>query len=115
MIVDEVTKTLPESSARLIQENDKALSSKIHSVLANTVPLWRQQLAQALREVPIVVQGAIAYPQADASHFEHQLDEHVARLQLKKLNAVLTELSDEQAKYIGVSKAGPYKADHYRY
>ena len=33
---------------RLIQENDKALASKIHSVLANTVPLWRQQLAQAL-------------------------------------------------------------------
>jgi adenosylhomocysteinase len=43
------------------------------------------------------------------------LDEKVARLQLKKLNAVLTELTDEQAKYIGVSKAGPYKADHYRY
>jgi uncharacterized protein YaaN involved in tellurite resistance len=35
-------------SIRLIQENDKALSAKIHSVLANTVPLWRQQLAQAL-------------------------------------------------------------------
>jgi uncharacterized protein YaaN involved in tellurite resistance len=35
-------------SIRLIQENDKALSSRIHSVLANTVPLWRQQLAQAL-------------------------------------------------------------------
>ncbi len=43
------------------------------------------------------------------------LDEKVARLQLKKLNAVLTELSDTQAKYIGVSKDGPYKADHYRY
>ena len=43
------------------------------------------------------------------------LDEKVARLQLKKLNAVLTELSDEQAKYIGVSKDGPYKSDHYRY
>jgi adenosylhomocysteinase len=43
------------------------------------------------------------------------LDEKVARLQLKKLNAVLTELTDAQAKYIGVSKAGPYKADHYRY
>ena len=43
------------------------------------------------------------------------LDEKVARLQLKKLNAVLTELSDEQAKYIGVSKQGPYKSDHYRY
>jgi adenosylhomocysteinase len=43
------------------------------------------------------------------------LDEKVARLQLKKLNAQLTELSDTQAKYIGVSKEGPYKADHYRY
>jgi adenosylhomocysteinase len=43
------------------------------------------------------------------------LDEKVARLQLKKLNAMLTELTDEQAKYIGVSKAGPYKSDHYRY
>ncbi|HEX4049571.1 MAG TPA: adenosylhomocysteinase [Steroidobacteraceae bacterium] len=43
------------------------------------------------------------------------LDEKVARLQLKKLNSQLTELSDVQAKYIGVSKAGPYKPDHYRY
>jgi adenosylhomocysteinase len=43
------------------------------------------------------------------------LDEKVARLQLKKLNAVLTELSDEQAKYIGVPKQGPYKTDSYRY
>jgi adenosylhomocysteinase len=43
------------------------------------------------------------------------LDEKVARLQLKKLNAQLTELSDEQAKYIGVAKTGPYKSDHYRY
>lgn len=44
-----------------------------------------------------------------------QLDEKVARLQLKKLNAVLTDLSDQQAAYIGVSKHGPYKTDHYRY
>jgi adenosylhomocysteinase len=43
------------------------------------------------------------------------LDEKVARLQLKKLNAQLTELTDTQARYIGVDKAGPYKADHYRY
>jgi adenosylhomocysteinase len=43
------------------------------------------------------------------------LDEKVARLQLKKLNAQLTTLTDQQAKYIGVSKDGPYKADHYRY
>ena len=43
------------------------------------------------------------------------LDEKVARLQLKKLNAVLSELTDTQAKYIGVPKSGPYKSDHYRY
>ncbi|MCS6763321.1 MAG: adenosylhomocysteinase [Candidatus Protistobacter heckmanni] len=43
------------------------------------------------------------------------LDEKVARLQLKKLNAKLTELTDQQAAYIGVAKTGPYKADHYRY
>jgi adenosylhomocysteinase len=43
------------------------------------------------------------------------LDEKVARLQLKKLNAQLSELSEAQAQYIGVSKAGPYKTDTYRY
>ena len=43
------------------------------------------------------------------------LDEKVARLHLEKIGADLTELSDEQAKYIGVSKEGPYKAEHYRY
>jgi adenosylhomocysteinase len=43
------------------------------------------------------------------------LDEKVARLQLSRLGAMLTELSDEQAAYIGVPKEGPYKSDHYRY
>jgi len=43
------------------------------------------------------------------------LDEKVARLQLKKLNAHLTELTDAQSSYIGVDKVGPYKPDHYRY
>jgi adenosylhomocysteinase len=43
------------------------------------------------------------------------LDEKVARLQLKKLNAQLTRLTDQQAAYIGVSKEGPYKSEHYRY
>ncbi len=43
------------------------------------------------------------------------LDEKVARLQLTKLGSMLTELTDEQAKYIGVSKQGPFKSDHYRY
>jgi adenosylhomocysteinase len=43
------------------------------------------------------------------------LDEKVARLQLKTLNAELTTMTDAQAKYIGVPVAGPYKAEHYRY
>ena len=43
------------------------------------------------------------------------LDEKVARLQLTKLEATLTELSDKQARYIGVGKEGPYKPDSYRY
>ena len=43
------------------------------------------------------------------------LDEKVARLQLRKLSARLTELSDAQARYIGVAKEGPYKPEHYRY
>ena len=43
------------------------------------------------------------------------LDEKVARLQLKNFNAQLSELTDEQAAYIGVPKEGPYKSDAYRY
>jgi adenosylhomocysteinase len=43
------------------------------------------------------------------------LDEKVARLQLVKLNATLTQLSEEQARYIGVEQTGPYKAEQYRY
>ena len=43
------------------------------------------------------------------------LDEKVARLQLSKLGAMLTPLSDKQARYIGVGVAGPYKPETYRY
>jgi adenosylhomocysteinase len=43
------------------------------------------------------------------------LDEKVARLHLERIGANVTELTDEQADYIGVSKDGPYKPEHYRY
>ncbi|HJV22826.1 MAG TPA: adenosylhomocysteinase, partial [Holophagaceae bacterium] len=43
------------------------------------------------------------------------LDEKVARLQLTTLNARLSQLRPDQAKYIGVAVEGPYKTDHYRY
>jgi adenosylhomocysteinase len=44
-----------------------------------------------------------------------QLDEKVARLHLAKVGAKLTELTPEQADYIGVPADGPYKPDYYRY
>jgi adenosylhomocysteinase len=44
-----------------------------------------------------------------------ELDEEVARLHLEKLGAHMTELTEEQAEYIGVPNGGPYKSDHYRY
>jgi adenosylhomocysteinase len=44
-----------------------------------------------------------------------RLDEKVARLQLSKLGAMLTEMTEEQARYVGLPKDGPYKSDHYRY
>ena len=44
-----------------------------------------------------------------------RLDEKVARLQLAKLSAMLTEMTEEQARYVGLPKEGPYKSEHYRY
>jgi adenosylhomocysteinase len=44
-----------------------------------------------------------------------QLDEEVARLHLEQIGVKLTVLSDDQAAYLGVSKEGPYKPEHYRY
>ncbi len=55
------------------------------------------------------------YEQGKVYVLPKHLDEKVARLHLKKVGAKLTELSDEQAEYIGVPKHGPYKADTYRY
>ena len=43
------------------------------------------------------------------------LDEKVARLHLDRIGAELTELTDEQAEYIGVQREGPYKPEYYRY
>jgi adenosylhomocysteinase len=58
--------------------------------------------------------GSNKYPVGVYTLPKH-LDEKVARLQLKKLNAQLSTLTDQQAAYIDVPKDGPYKPDHYRY
>ncbi len=73
-------------------------SSFANQVLAQ-IELWRH-----LEKYPT---GVYVLPK--------KLDEHVARLQLKTLNVMLTELTPEQAAYIHVSKDGPYKTDSYRY
>ena len=44
-----------------------------------------------------------------------KLDEEVARLHLDHLGVKLTELTEDQAKYLGIPVEGPYKPDHYRY
>ena len=56
-----------------------------------------------------------AYDSGKVYVLPKHLDEKVARLHLKKLGAMLTELSPTQAEYIGVSVAGPYKGNAYRY
>jgi adenosylhomocysteinase len=68
---------------------------------------------QVLAQIEIFTNGA-AYPLGVHMLPKH-LDEKVARLHLPALGIELTELSDKQAAYIGVPKAGPYKVEHYRY
>ena len=68
---------------------------------------------QVLAQIEIFTNGS-AYPLGVHMLPKH-LDEKVARLHLSALGIELTELSDKQASYIGVPKAGPYKVEHYRY
>jgi adenosylhomocysteinase len=68
---------------------------------------------QVLAQIEIFTNGS-AYPLGVHMLPKH-LDEKVARLHLSALGIELTELSDKQAAYIGVPKAGPYKVEHYRY
>jgi len=75
-------------------------SSFANQVLAQ-IELWTERDTQ---KYPV---GVYTLPKT--------LDEKVARLQLSKLNAQLTQLTEEQAKYIGVKNQGPFKSNSYRY
>ncbi|HEY0906236.1 MAG TPA: adenosylhomocysteinase [Methylophilus sp.] len=68
---------------------------------------------QTIAQIELYTQTA-NYPVGVYTLPKH-LDEKVALLQLKKLNAQLTTLTEQQAAYIGVSQRGPFKPDHYRY
>jgi len=51
----------------------------------------------------------------DVYRLPKRLDEEVARLHLEQLGVKLTQLTDEQARYLGIDKEGPFKPEHYRY
>ncbi len=68
---------------------------------------------QVLAQIELWTNGA-AY-EKKVYTLPKRLDEKVARLHLAKLGVELTELTGEQASYIGVAPAGPFKPDHYRY
>jgi adenosylhomocysteinase len=68
---------------------------------------------QVLAQIELWTNGA-AY-EKKVYTLPKRLDEKVARLHLAKLGVELTELSGDQASYIGVEQAGPFKPDHYRY
>jgi adenosylhomocysteinase len=79
------------------------MSSSFANQVMAQIELWRDAKERTGR-YPV---GVYVLPK--------HLDEKVARLQLSKLGATLTQLSDKQARYIGVDAAGPYKPDSYRY
>jgi adenosylhomocysteinase len=79
------------------------MSSSFTNQVMAQIELWSDAQAGG-RKYPV---GVYVLPK--------HLDEKVARLQLTKLGAVLTELSDKQARYIGVDARGPYKPETYRY
>ena len=79
------------------------MSSSFTNQVMAQIELWTDA-REATKNYPV---GVYVLPK--------HLDEKVARLQLTKLRAHLTELTDKQARYIGVDKDGPYKPDTYRY
>src|SRR5690606_14902055 len=69
---------------------------------------------QTIAQIELFTRGQ-AYTKGQVYVLPKQLDEKVARLHLKKLGVQLTELRQDQADYINVPVAGPYKPEHYRY
>ena len=83
---------------------------KLRSIAENSLNKTAE-LNQVLAQIALAKDA----PDLGVYMLPKELDEEVARLHLDHLGVILTELTDEQADYIGVSKEGPYKPDHYRY
>ena len=68
---------------------------------------------QAMAQIQLATNGKSL--SRDVHQIDKLADEKVARAHLAALGAVLTELEPDQARYIGVNPAGPFKPEHYRY
>lgn len=73
------------------------MSNSLSNQVLAQIELWKNNYSVGIHRLPRI------------------LDEKVARLHLKQLGVHLTKLTDEQAKYLGIPKDGPYKSDAYRY
>ena len=69
---------------------------------------------QVLAQIELWTNGA-KYKKGKVYTLPKLLDEEVARLHLAKVGAELDELTEEQAKYLGINTSGPFKPDNYRY
>ena len=99
------------SAVRLLQFSDPHLFASAQGSLrgVQTLPSLQRVLAQ------IELWSNHAQYAIGVHILPKHLDEKVARLQLAKLNAELTLLTEQQARYIDVALEGPYKSEHYRY
>ena len=93
------------SEGRLINLSCSSVPSFVASVTAST---------QALALIELFNAPAGKY-KGDVYLLPKKMDEYVASLHLPTFDAHLTELSEEQAKYMGLNKAGPFKPNYYRY
>lgn len=70
---------------------------------------------QTLAQISLYKPEEYKYEKGKVYTLPRVLDEEVARLHLEALGAELSELSEEKAEYIGISKEGPFKSETYRY
>ena len=90
-------------------EDIKKLLKKMIKQRSESIEIYKKNNRQDLLEVEQKEHDIIS------AFLPKQLDEEVARLHLKHLNAQLTKLTKRQAKYIGVDINGPFKKDGYKY
>lgn len=93
------------AEGRLMNLSCSSIPSFVVSITATTQALALIELFNA----------PVGRYKADVYLLPKKMDEYVATLHLDTFDAHLTELSDEQSRYLGLNKSGPFKSNHYRY